>query len=494
MNRLILFFVLVLMNIGYLRAQQVNGIIYTDTLGISVIKIWGTHQQRGYALGYLTGSKITNVIVNYIKPQLSVYYNLARQLVIQGNDLGIPQDYKDEAQSVIEGMNASGTNPDNLDQTDILVGNSLLDVANLLFKLEGPGCSALMSWNDATAGTDLDGKSVITRHLDWTYSSILVSNHVIVIHFPSETDEKKWMLVGFSGMISALSGLNEDYSAFQHVLADFVGSGLHNKLYLPIWMALRQSLEAADYNGDGSRNVQDIRSELNDCSNGFASGYIVTSLARSAATDSLVAMVAELTPASPTHTFRYNDYPDNITGDNLYASNYQIKRNDAHNYDSRYNSVKNNMGDGTLIGLDTNWNIMRDHSSQSINMQFMQFAPEINLFRIAVYRDGQPAYLNDPVIFDLNDLFADPTVSVGELSGENPVTIYPNPVSGIFYLAGISQGNYLVEVFDQNGRMVLNRYLELPKNGIDFTSFTTGIYTIRLINNDFLYTSRFVKR
>jgi len=482
------------MNIGFLRAQQVNGIIYADTLGLSVIKIWGTHYQRGYALGYLTGSKITEVIVNYLKPQFGPYYDAARQLIIQGNDIGIPQVYKDEAQGVIEGMNTSGTNPSNLDQTDLLVGNCFLDLTNLLAKLEGPGCSALMSWNEATAGTDLDGKSVITRHLDWNYSSILINNHVMIVHFPAEPDEKKWMLVGFSGMISALSGLNEDYSAFQHVMDDFTGPALHSKHYLPIWLALRQALEAADYNGDGSRNVQDIRSELNDCSNGFANGYIVTSLARSTAVDSLVAMVAELTPAAPTHTFRYNDYSDNIPGDNLYASNFQIKRNNAQNYDYRYNAVKNNLGDGTLIGLDTNWNILRDHSSQSINMQLMQFAPEINFFRIAVYRDGHPAYMNDPVIFDLNDLFADPTVSVSEISGNPTVTLYPNPVSGTFKLAGIFQGSYRVEISDPGGRIVLNRYSELPKNGIDVSTFKPGVYTVRLINNDFVYTSRFVKR
>jgi len=493
-KRIPLFFLIVLLNTGILQAQQINGIIYADTLGISVIKLWGTHQQRGYALGYLTGAKITAMMIDYVKPQFGAYYTLARQLIIQGNDLGIPQDYKDEAQSIIEGMNASGTNPDNMDQTDILVGNCLLDVANLLGKFVGPGCSALMSWNDATAGTNLDGKSVVSRHLDWIYSDILVNNHVIIIHFPSENEEKKWMLIGFSGMIGALSGLNEDFGAFQHVLSDFSGPGLHNKQYLPVWMALRQSLEAADYNGDGLRNVQDIHSELDDCTNGFASGYIVTSLARSAQTDSLVAMVAELAPASPTHTFRYNDYPDEIPGDNLYASNFQIKRNNANNYDYRYNSVKNNMGNGTLIGLDENWNIMRDYSSQSINIQFMQFAPEINFFRMAVYRNGQPAYLNDPVVFDLNDLFADPTVSVGEVSGDKPVITYPNPVSVLINLGGISHGNYHVEVYDQKGRTVLNKFLELPKNGIDVSSFKTGIYTLRLISNDYVYTSRFIKK
>ncbi len=483
---------LVIMVAGPVSGQPVNGIIYKDTLGLRVFKVWGSHQQRGYATGYLTGTSITDMITHYIKPQFGAFYSAARQVIIQGSDIAIPQPYRDEAQAVIDGMNASGTNPDNLDQTDMLVGNSLLDLANLLGKSTGQGCAALMSWKDATAGTDLDGKSVISRHLDWMYSDILVNNQVMVVHFPSEQDEKKWMLVGYAGMISALSGINEDYSAFQHVLSDYTSSGLHGKQYLPVWLAMRKALEADDYNNDGSRDVQDIRSVLKDCTNGFASGYIVSSLGRSNPVDSLVAMVAELTPTSPTHTFRYNDYDDNIPGDNLYASNFQIKRNDARNYDSRYLSVKNNMGDGTMISLDSNWNILRDHSHQSINMQFMQFSPEYDYFRISIYRDGHPAYMNDPVVFALSDLFADPTVSVGELKPAGIVTIYPNPAGEKIFFKGIPPGIYHAEVFDLTGRNVQSENLTGPGHGIDISSLRRGIYTLRLTGERSVYTSRFI--
>jgi len=494
MNRIILLFSMFLLSTGVLRAQQVNGIIYQDTLGITVIKVWGTHQQRGYALGYLTGLKITDMIVNFAKPQFGLFYNTARNIVIQGNDIAIPQEYKDEAQAVIDGMNASGTNPSNLDQTDELIGNCFLDVANLLFKLEGPGCSSLMSWGDATAGTDLDGKSVVARHMDWNYSSTMADNNIIVVHFPSETNETKWMLVGYSGMISALSGLNQDFSAFQQVMGDYNASGLHNKQYLPIWMAIRKALEASDYNGDGARDVQDLRSVLNDCTNGFASGVIVTSLARMAPVDSTVAMVAELTPTNPTHTYRYNDYNDNIPGDNLYASNYQIKRNNLHNYDNRYNSIVANIGNGTLISLDTSWTLMRDHSHQSINMQFMQFAPEINYFRLSIWRDGKPAYQNDPVVFDLNDLFADPTVSTGEIPSMPKVFLFPDPVTRQLGITGISPGTYRFEIFDAGARTVLSGKTEIPNTGIDVAQLRPGIFTIRLISGNGIYTGRFMKK
>ena len=494
MKTFLLFAVLFFLGVGNIHAQQVNGFIYQDTLGIKVIKVWGTHQQRGFALGALTGLDVTDMIVNYIKPQFGSAYTIARTKVIQGIDISIPQIYKDEAQGVIDGMIASGTNPNNLDQTDILIGNCMLDLGNLLSKSFDQGCSTLMSWGDATAGTDLDGKSVASRHMDWTYSSILINHNVIVVHFPSEPNETKWLLAGYDGMISALSGLNQDFGAFQQVLADFYGAGLHNKQYVPVWMAMRKALEASDYNNDGARNVQDLHTVLEESTNGFADGFIITSVGRTSPVDSLVAMVAELTPAAPVRTYRYNNYDDNIPGDNLYASNYQIARNNVHNYDSRYNAIVANIGDGTLMSLDSNWTLMRDHSHQSNNMQFMQYSPETDFFRMSVWRNGQQAYKNQPMVWNLNDLFGDPTVSVKENIANSRLHVYPNPTSGLLKISGIPLGDYKIEILDPSARLLYSKQSLGMDAGFDITSLLPGIYVLRLTGKDRNYTERFIKR
>jgi len=144
--------------------------------------------------------------------------------------------------------NSAGTNTSNLDKVAVLMGNALLDIERLLFKRGSLNCSALMDWGSATAGTDLNGKSVIIRHLDWQISAALNRNHIIVVHFPSEAAESKWLLVGFSGMISNLSGFNTDFGAFMNVMDDRTTSAPHNKHFLPVWFALRKAVEATDYN------------------------------------------------------------------------------------------------------------------------------------------------------------------------------------------------------------------------------------------------------
>lgn len=464
-----------------LHAQPVQGYIVVDTSGIQVLKVWGTHAQRGYAQGYLTGTRITDLIKNYIKPSFGPYYNIAKSIITAGVDIQMPPDYAIESQSVVDGMNAAGSNPENFDQTDILLANSFLDVSNLLAKkLQGNGCSTLMSWGDATLGTDLDGKAICSRHMDWTVSPVLYNNNTLIVHFPSEANERPWLLIGYSGMLSALSGVNPDFAVFQQMMSDVNIPGQHNQLYEPIWMTLRKALEVVDYNNDGANNVQDVRSALADRSTGFADAYIVTTMSKNNQVDSLVAMVAEIAPTTPTHTYRYNDFPDSIPGDNLYAANNRIKRNNAMNFCNRYNGIRNNIGDGTLISTIRNWELLRDFSHQSTNMQFMQYGPESDLLQMSVFRDGRPAYMNDPVVFSLADLFTMPVLGADQVPKVDLV-VSPVPCKDWIWVQNIAKGKYLVELMSLDGRTIAQWEASLPGQ-VGFTSLKNGSYLLRLSN------------
>lgn len=480
MKKAVLAFVMLLALAFFAAAQQPKGVIYADTGGILVVKVWGTHSDRGYALGYLTGDRITDVIVNYIKPSFGIFYTMARNTVTQGNDLSIPPEYDTEAQAVIDGMNAAGTNTASLDKTDILVGNTFLDISNLLSIDMGMNCSELMSWNEATAGTDLNGTPVVTRHLDWEYSAVLNRNNIITVHFPGEPNESKWLLAGFSGMIGVLSGLSPDVGVFQNMMDDYTSVGLHNKHYTPIWFALRRAIEASDYNGDGHRDVSDVRSALTDCTAGFSDGFIISALAKSNPADSLVAMVAEITSTSPMHTFRSSAYPDSIPGDNLYTANYQIARNNLMHFCTRYNGIRNHIGDGTLIGRDTSWNLMKTWSHLSTNTQFMQFAPEADLFRMSIYRNGQPAYQNDPVEFSLAALFNDPTTGTGNPPSAPALSCRYDPLSSSLIVRS-DPGIEHLELFDLTGRRMVSAGPFAGKAvSVPVTGLKPGIYLVRV--------------
>ncbi|MDD4644787.1 MAG: T9SS type A sorting domain-containing protein [Bacteroidales bacterium] len=465
--------------------SQVNGVIIADTSNIQVVKVWGTHYERGYAYGYLLGTGITQVFNNYLKPMYGIYYSVARSLVTEEKDLKFDSIFKVEARAVIDGMNAAGTNTKWMDYVDLLISNSFLDIARILYSPLDMGCSSLISWGDATTGTDLAGKSVISRHLDWTVSSSLTNNQVIYINFPSEKDEQPWAGIGFSGIFGVLSGFNQNMGVFQHQMDDFSGNSSHGKKYEPIWISLRKSIEKLDYNSDGKNKAGDVRSALMDNLNGYASGYIISAMAKSTeVADSLVAMIAEVAPTNPYLIFRSNRYEDKIPGDNLYTANNQIARNDAHNYCERYNNVAGEMGDGTGIGLTENRELMREHSRLIHNLQFMQYAPELDLFSLSVYKESKPAYLHEPVVFSIRELLSAYNGIDEPGRSDQTISLYPNPVADILTIRGLARSGHEIcmKIYDIRGTLFFSE-MGTSLNGeyrVNMDPFMPGVYLVKV--------------
>jgi hypothetical protein len=483
-----------------LRAQPVQGEIIADTGNITVVKVYGSHEERAYATGYLLADQFGDIYNGYIKPLFGSSLPLARQIIQEGVHIRIDSLYHEEAKAMLKGAADAGLDTTGISYLDVLVSNSMLDLMALGDEFvntgPGPGCSSLMSWGDATAGTDLDGKSVISRHLDWTPDYHLTSNQVMVIHIPDETNEQPWLLIGFAGQIFVLSGLNASgLSCYQHMMSDFTGQGQYNKSYEPVWLTLRKALESKDFNGDGDNNTLDVQDAILDNPQGFADGYIITASARAGqAADSLIALVAEVAPLPPLITFRSTDFPDSIPGDNLYAANYEIRRNNHYHFCPRYLGVKQGLGQGTAIGSQQNWDIMRLYSnSGTSNIQFMQFVPEWMKLNLSVY-DNKPAYQNDPVSYDVAWLFS-PFSSAGEAFRGNALRVFPNPAGDFLFLdlQGVDRESRYV-VYDLAGIAVKEGVADRGSTaGIFVGDLGSGMYIIRVVAGEVRYHARFVK-
>ncbi|HPG74449.1 MAG TPA: hypothetical protein PLM49_09190, partial [Bacteroidales bacterium] len=336
------------------HAQQVNGSILADHGDFKIVKVWGTHQERGFATGYLLAEGVKDLFDNYLMPAFGSYYTMARQLMMSQDHIAIDSVYIYEAMAMADGLNASGVIDFEVDYIDVLLANSFLDAKNFIGKNLMPdnGCSSLISWGQATEGTALNGKSVLSRHLDWDDQPVIIRNQVMVIHLPAEEDEQKWALVGFAGQMSVLSGFNESgLAVMQHNLADVYASAGLSRAYEPIWFSLRKAIEKRDVNGDNVCNVLDVNAVIDANTFGYADAFIITAVAPAVYdTPEEIATIVEVASVSPYVTIRNVDYPDLIPGKNLYAANYAIARNDAVHTCMRYNAVRNNMGDGSMIG------------------------------------------------------------------------------------------------------------------------------------------------
>ena len=240
------------------------------------------------------------------------------------------------------------------------------------------------------------------------------------------------------------------------------------------------------------KNNLDFRAAALENVNGFADGYIVSAISKNSfQNDSLCAMIAELAPSAPTQIFRDNSYADSIPGDNIYAANYEIKRNDHMHFCFRYDQTKNalNAINGENIGRNESWNIMADSSNAGFgNVQMMQYIPEDNELMLAIHAGDAPAYECTPVIYDLNSLFTLTTVDVSACADR---FIYPNPASDRLNITIYDKNNgpFSIRIFDVNGTAIIDTYSNDNSIDVDVSNVLQGVYAIKVCGEKFIGTS-----
>lgn len=402
MPKILYFSIVLLLKISvFAQNPVVNGEILQQDSALTVMRVWGTHDERGFAYGYLAGEKILAMYDGYIRESFGDGLETAKRNIANGI-FTIDTKYITEAKAIVRGMAAAGTDVSDFDYLDILPANSFLDISMLMKN----GCSTLMSWGDATDNDELHRAVMATRFMDWDIAPELMYNNLILIHIPSEPDEQPWLLVGYAGQIGVLSGANKaGLCVFQHVMFDELNFPTKAPEYEPIWFSLRRSLEQKDPDGNGQSDVNDVRFTLAQNKKGYADGFIVAAISTQNAQDDLAAMVAELAPCKPFNTFRTNTYDDQISGDNLYAANSPIARQDAKSYCSRYFKIYKNIAENQTFTSSEHQKLMAQKSNADGTMQAMQIIPSLGILRFSSYKNAKPAYRNTYQTFDLNKLF-----------------------------------------------------------------------------------------
>lgn len=495
MKKVVFLFLLCGLSLNSMFSQPVQGVFVQNT-NPYIIQVWGNHYERGYAMGYLLAAQIADIYGNYVAPQFGSNLPFAKLMIQQGL-FRIDSVYISEAQGVIDGITDAGHNSQNLDYLDVLIGNTFLDFQNISsfkHKIKSPGCSSLISWGNATAASELGGKSIITRHLDWSTETCVLNNQAIVIHFPTDPGEQPWLLIGFAGQMGVLSGLNQSgLGVFQHSMSDSYSPGYSTQHYEPVWFFLRRSIEQSDVNGDGVSNTLDMREAALQNLNGFADGYIVSAIAPNIySNDSLCAMIAELAPAAPLHTFRDNSFPDSVPGSNIYAANYEIKRNNHLHFCYRYNQTKNalNAISGQHVGKTVSWTIMADSSNAGFgNVQMIQYVPEDNELYVSFHPGDAPAYETNPVFFDLTTLF-NPTWL--PLKNQCPLSVYPNPASDFLHVNTGNDDEYSLYIFNLQGKELMQKTELIGNSTLNISQLKPGIYGAKIITRNQTWTGRVV--
>lgn len=424
MKKIIICFVLFVVCCASVFAQ-VQGHVYGMD-GKKVIKVWGTHYERGYAMGYLLGDVMmqgfNEYFMEYLLQNNPTLYNMISAYF--HSSFTVDDQYVQEMDGMHTGMVDAGFSTFvpilNRDVTseDFLMLNALIDLSSS-FDLGEFGCSSISSWGSATqADPQLAGEVVITRNLDWTVHSFLQDNPLLIVHFPSEPDEQNWMSFSYPGFLGALSAINESQ------VSAFLNMGNNHshgtaQIYHPILFSIRNGVERLDYDGNGQCSTGDITQAISDKIQ--LAGHIVH------CTDSAGGIAIECNNSAgvAVRTTADNVY---IPDDNLVATNH-FRVLYPPSPCSRYGHFIDSLSVNYEITLDRSWDVAAGAGGISNNMQTIEYAQAANCIKWSTALPGFPAYQLGPVYYEIDWLFSMPSSTPGQVVV--PVAqmhVYPNPV------------------------------------------------------------------
>jgi len=241
-------------------AEGVHGSLTVEH-GQTILRVWGTPFEMGFAHGALLRDAIVDVVENYAL-QVVPPATLATTGAVLAKVGDISPALREEAAAIVEGMkSAGGAHVPALDRE--LTANDLLTL-NAMTDLVAIGCSSLSTWGDGVA-TDLAGAPMVVRNLDWSTDEDLLEHQIILVTMPSDPTRQPLVSVGFAGYIACLSCMNEAgvTALFNMGYGDGVGSiATAAAGFAPANLLLRDALERSDVDGDGVSRADDIASAV----------------------------------------------------------------------------------------------------------------------------------------------------------------------------------------------------------------------------------------
>ena len=186
--------------IGAAVAAAQHGVILDQQLnasgrGYTVMRVWGSHYEMGYAQATLLGDAIVQG-VSETKTLLNQYnlYNTVRQYMDRA--LWLPAGIEDEFDGMVDCL--ALTHPAaGVDKLDLKAASS---AGEWLY-----GCRSHSCWGRYVAPPI---KTLSTRRLDFTTLYPTMNHHVLCARVPAD-GSPRWVNLGWPGIPTAATGVNE---------------------------------------------------------------------------------------------------------------------------------------------------------------------------------------------------------------------------------------------------------------------------------------------
>jgi hypothetical protein len=234
--------------------EVINGKILDQDLnaggsGYTVMKVWGTYYEMGYAHGYLLADDIDATIGSFRNAMGANFDTLQPQIVATA----IPADMKDEVNGIVAGVKAKIPSS-SIDFGDVMMLNTYADWAY------APNCRSHSCWGSYVTPPV---KTLSTRRTDYngsTVSSLFDSLNIISIAYePSEVGKMKWVSLGTPGLVIAGTAVNE-----YGVLVSLHDSPDHGGIHATGPNVITRSIASRYMITDVSLQVDDINDAMQD--------------------------------------------------------------------------------------------------------------------------------------------------------------------------------------------------------------------------------------
>ncbi len=484
-----LLIMLLLLTLAWSLQGQVNGVL--STMGEkTILQVWGTHYQRGYAQGYLLNTRIRDVFDEFYvlmyAYQDPVRYNYLWNWY-QDHFVFHPRMHS-EAEGMIAGMQAAGvqmyqpTLEREIGVEDVMLVNAFLDMRFVRGELgDMPelefGCSSLSSWGVGTQQDSLlAGEKVITRWMDWTQISSLIANPLLVAHYPAETDEQNWISFSVPGLLGVLSAINESgVSAFLNVGNQ---ATVNNPAALSVILYdVRDGIERLDYDSGGTSNSLDVFAAL-DAGN-HLSGTIIHTLGGTGGE-------AEPIVVETDHTgtiIRHANQNGNLPSGHLAATNH-FRLLAYPVCCTRYANIQDSLYADPHVTAKRQWSLLAGAAGLETNLTALQFTPSTGRILWASATPAEPAWFRPAITIEAYDLMAQNVGTSDHIQVPSPrsISVGPNPLRGgalLFVKADFPASK--LEVFNTRGQIVMTREMDGKRNiSIDAQRFPGGIYFLKV--------------
>ena len=177
-----------------------NGIILAQNLdennmGYTVIRLWGSHYEMGYAQAELIGEYIV-AAVNDIKNYAGSNYNEIKNYISE--TIWMPHDTEDEFDGIIDCLSLNYPSK-NIDKLDLKVANTIGDW------VYGYGCRIHTCWGRYVSDPL---KTISSRRLDFASLVPMAHHHVLCARNPDDGSQQ-WINLAWPGFVTTITSVNQ---------------------------------------------------------------------------------------------------------------------------------------------------------------------------------------------------------------------------------------------------------------------------------------------